>query len=343
MLVSIIVPVYNIERYIERCIKSIINQDYKDIEIILVIDGSTDRSEVICRELAQSDGRIKIVTKENGGLSSARNAGMPLARGEYILFVDGDDWVSENCISTCKQYMNNGIDIIMMGFVREYGDRKKPSYIYPDDCLFTGIEKDNLTRRLIGPVRRELSSPHSIQDINTAWGKLYKRSLIEGEKFTDTKIIGTEDLWFNLPVFKKASSIAYVHKELIHYNKENDISLTGAYNGALFDRWKVLYSYINRFVHESNFKDGIRALKNRIVVEQLPLTRNIINSNMDRYGKKKELLRILRDPIYKKAYKGFNYSDMPIYWRAFYKACEWKNIYMVSFILYVAEKIKKGV
>ena len=94
--ISVIVPVYNVENYLRRCVDSIINQTYKNLEIILVDDGSPDNCPVICDEYAQKDSRIKVIHKENGGLSSARNCGMDMATGEYIGFVDGDDWIESD-------------------------------------------------------------------------------------------------------------------------------------------------------------------------------------------------------------------------------------------------------
>lgn len=341
MLVSIIVPVYNIENYIERCLESIISQTYKNIEIIVVIDGSKDRSEDICREYAFQDRRITIITKENGGLSSARNAGIDVAAGDYVLFVDGDDWISEDCVESGIPYMKDELDIIMMGFVREYGESKKSAFLFLQDQVFVGDEKNWLTRRLVGPIGREYARPHTIEDINTAWGKLYRRALISYERFMDTKIIGTEDLWFNLLVFNKAESIAYIHKELFHYNKENAASLTGAYNNKLFERWKVLYKYIDNYLGTNYISDNAKeALNNRIVIEQFALSRNVINSNLEHCKKHDELKRVLNDPIYRQAFKNFDYSPMPLYWKAFYKACEWRISWLVELILFVAGKIK---
>jgi raffinose-raffinose alpha-galactotransferase len=98
-LVSVIIPVFNVEQYIERCVESVINQEYKNIEIILVDDGSTDQSGMLCDELATKDERIHVIHKKNGGLSSARNSGLEHASGEWVTFIDSDDWVTEDYVS----------------------------------------------------------------------------------------------------------------------------------------------------------------------------------------------------------------------------------------------------
>ncbi len=97
-LISIIIPVYNVEQYLHRCVDSVLNQTYKNLEIILVNDGSPDNCPFICDEYAKKDKRIIVVHKENGGLSSARNAGLEIVQGEYISFIDSDDWIHENYI-----------------------------------------------------------------------------------------------------------------------------------------------------------------------------------------------------------------------------------------------------
>ena len=112
--VSIIIPVYNVEKYLKKCLDSVINQTYKDIEIICVNDGSKDGSENILKEYATKDSRIKIIEKKNGGLSSARNAGLDVASGEYCYFVDSDDWIELNTIEKLTDIiLSNDVDVVV--------------------------------------------------------------------------------------------------------------------------------------------------------------------------------------------------------------------------------------
>lgn len=146
--VSVIVPVYNVEKFIFKTVNSILNQDYKNIKIILVDDGSPDISEKIIDELAKKDNRIVCVHKENGGVSSARNAGLKIATGEYVIFIDGDDWVEPNYVSyllnlveknKCEIGMNknNYSDDNMNSSDREYvvSDEKAIEWIYLGDIF----------------------------------------------------------------------------------------------------------------------------------------------------------------------------------------------------------------
>lgn len=137
-LISIIVPVYNVEKYLNKCIDSIINQTYKNIEIILVDDGSTDNSGKICDEYLLRDSRIKVIHKNNGGLSSARNEGINISSGEYIGFVDSDDWVEPNMYEEMyKKILYSNADIVDCGYWKEY-ENKSIKYISANEVKFCG-------------------------------------------------------------------------------------------------------------------------------------------------------------------------------------------------------------
>ena len=127
-IVSVIVPVYNTQKFIDRCLKSIIRQTFKDFEIVIINDGSTDNSLDICKSYSLQDDRIRIFTKENGGLASARNAGIAKARGEYIKFVDSDDEIPDDCLE--KHICNEPTDIVVSGFIMKWNN--KTTNICPD-------------------------------------------------------------------------------------------------------------------------------------------------------------------------------------------------------------------
>ena len=139
MLFSIIVPVYNVEKYIHKCIESFICQTYKDIEIILVDDGSTDNSSSIFDEYADKDKRIRVIHKKNGGLSDARNAGIEIASGEYILFVDSDDYIETDTCRKLLKYTKLDCDIIIADAIAEDGI-VSIEHITLHDVIFTGKE-----------------------------------------------------------------------------------------------------------------------------------------------------------------------------------------------------------
>ena len=165
-LISVIVPIYNVEDYLDRCVDSIINQTYKNLEIILVDDGSPDNCPKMCDDYAKIDNRIKVVHKENGGLSDARNAGMKVATGEYVSFIDSDDYVSLDFYETLLQTMiDNDSDIVECGVVKFYENGKFDEY--SDDQM---IKNFNTVDGLEGLINE--NSFHQY-----VWNKLYKSSI----------------------------------------------------------------------------------------------------------------------------------------------------------------------
>lgn len=342
--VSIIVPIYNVEEYISNCINSIINQTYKNIEIILVNDGSPDNSKSICEYYKKRDERVIIVNKENGGLSSARNEGIKVASGDYIMFVDGDDWIDLNCVEECIKALDNDTEVILFPYIREYKNKSIKNEIFESDKInFCNNEvRENILKRLFGIQNKELRKPDRLEDLSTAWGKLYKKSVIDGKEFVDTKIIGTEDAWFNINVFINVNSAKFIKYTYYHYYKENETSLTKKYNPYLFERWKKLYQYMEQFIYDNALSnDFICCLDNRKIINLLALNRNIVNSNLKFNEKIREMKTILSSNIYKDSFDKFSFNYMSLKWRAFYKACYLKKYYSVYIITIMAEKLKK--
>ena len=183
------IPIYNVKNYLAKCVDSILNQTYKNLEIILVNDGSTDGSEIICEELKKKDKRIRIINQKNGGLSSARNTGIRNANGKYIQFVDSDDWIDYECIEELHNciYKDNS-DISICGIIMSFPDcEKKMNWFGENACI-------NKEEALEGLLRNSIISSH-------AWNKLYKRKLFKDIEFPVGKIY--EDVRMMYKVFLK--------------------------------------------------------------------------------------------------------------------------------------------
>lgn len=204
-LVSVIVPVYNVEKYLENCLNSIVSQTYQNLEIILVDDGSTDKSGEIIASFSEKDSRIKVIRKENGGISSARNAGLRVAEGAYLCFVDADDRISRNFVEKMhKEILASGADLCMCGYERE-GRR-----------LFTTSER--CCHEEIGAAFYK-----DVKFSQVVWSKLYRRKLLDGLFFDESKAVGEDDLYIT-QVLSRCSSVSSVGEALYHY--------TINYNGA---------------------------------------------------------------------------------------------------------------
>lgn len=205
-LISVIVPVYNVERYLNRCIDSIINQTYKKLEIILIDDGSTDNSKKICNEYANENKKIKAIFKKNGGLSDARNKGIESATGKYITFVDPDDYVEKNFIETMyNNIIKYNADISIVGFKNVYEKKNNNEENKVDD---RGIKFYNSKEAI-----EKLFDKNSFN--NYAWNKLYKKSLFDSIKFPVNKKM--EDLGTMYKLFSLAKKIIYQNIELYNY------------------------------------------------------------------------------------------------------------------------------
>lgn len=225
-MISVIVPVYNCEKYITRCVESILKQSYSDYEIILVNDGSTDSSGDICDKLKSRDSRIHVIHKVNGGVSSARNAGLKNAQGDYIAFIDADDWVEPDYLEALIEPMlyDQDLDIVIMPSIDEELSRMVVSH-----QEFSGEKKyfreDEAILALLG------------QDINgiwAVWSKLYRKRLFLTLTFNELLCYG-EDLVINIDLFLKALKIFYLPIRAYHYFHGNLESINN--NPMNIDKW----------------------------------------------------------------------------------------------------------
>ena len=211
--ISIIIPVYNVEKYLSKCLDSVINQIYKNLEIILIDDGSPDNCGKICDEYAKKDSRIKVIHKENGGVSSARNIGLDIATGDYIGFIDSDDYIEldmfECLVNSIIKY---NLDICECNFIIE--EKNNISYV---KCKYENIleNRDVIKNFLSDNIRPETCN------------KLYKKELFDNIRF-DTNIILGEDAFINYQIMKRASKIYNINQYKYHYVKREGSAMNSS-------------------------------------------------------------------------------------------------------------------
>ena len=213
--ISVIVPVYKVEKYLDRCVESIVNQTYKNLEIILVDDGSPDNCPEMCDVWAKKDERIQVIHKENGGLSSARNAALDISTGEYVCFVDSDDWIDSDMIEVLVRCVSEKkADVAMCGFYMDYSGERESDHVSPGSRV---IEGEGIFKAFIlDEIRPEM------------WGKLYAMNLFLDMRF-DTKTKYAEDLQMNYHIMKKVKSFVSLDTCKYHYIQSNDGSITAPY------------------------------------------------------------------------------------------------------------------
>lgn len=213
--ISIVVPIYNAEKTLERCVSSLINQTYENIEIILVNDGSKDNSLDLCKKFEAQDSRIVVIDKPNGGVSSARNAGLDIATGEFVMFCDSDDWAAEDwCKELFDAYKPNGL--VMCGFFTEGQNSPLP---------YETKASQNCERYC-----RSDFSRLTLYGFKAPWSKIYSREIIEANHLRfDERLNNGEDYLFNLKYLKEISGdIIFLNKCTYHYcwPVEGNLSIT---------------------------------------------------------------------------------------------------------------------
>lgn len=220
--ISIIVPVYNVEKYLIRCVESILNQSYKEFELILIDDGSCDRSGEICDELAQTDNRIRVFHKCNGGAASARNYGLELVNGEYLAYIDSDDYIERDYLEQLVQGIQ-GFDLVISGYyVEDTEGRVIKEFQCNEKKVFGNVEiKKACIDRVIG-------------DMNSPVCKLYRTSIAMKIRFDENMIIG-EDSVFNAEYLEKVEAISCIRYSGYRYQM-NLTSVTHV-TGSKYTQW----------------------------------------------------------------------------------------------------------
>lgn len=249
-LITVIVPVYNVEQYLRQCLDSILNQTYQEIEVLLINDGSTDASDEICREYAERDNRIRYFVKENGGLSDARNYALDRAEGEYVTFVDSDDFLMEQALEKLYATSLLGESDLVVGF-----------FCYFEEPYFQLFTKEHFPELPITYVDSlyALHQMDEMVDVNflrfsTAWGKLYKLSLFDGIRYPYGKY--AEDQFTTWRLYLKAEKIA-VSNQVVYAYRHNPNSLSNNFNLSHMDYIDALEERI----HETKDIEGIDIVK----------------------------------------------------------------------------------
>lgn len=287
-LISVIIPVFNVEKYLERCIKSIINQTYKNLEILLINDGSTDKSIEICNRYLEIDNRIVLLNKENGGLSSARNLGIDKAKGEYISFVDSDDFIHELMYETLVSNLEkNDCDISIIESLDVIEDK---------DFIF---ELKNNNNSIVYSKEESIANYLDGKFI-PAWGKLYRKELFESIRFP----IGilNEDEAIMIRVFDSCTrNIVYQDIKLYFYLKRKSGSITSTKKNIKNNIDWINNSYSNLIYIKNNYPKLIRKGEARyynsivaMLIRLVDLNSSEFNSEMYKY---KRLLRVNNNKI----------------------------------------------
>lgn len=316
-LITVIVPVYNVEKYLPRCVDSIINQTYKNLEIILVDDGSTDSSPAICDGYAKKDSRVNVIHKQNGGASSARNTALDIASGDYIGFVDSDDYINHDMYaSLLNSIVASGSDMAIC----------ESEYVVNGVSDFTacnvGLDCDEISAR---DFMREIINVSPTMSV--LWNKLYKKSVWADVRFPNYKVYEDEAIW--LSVYKKITNISVIHKCLYtHFKTDGSImnNSFGQKNLVLFDVCDERLGYF-KSENDSEFEQ----LTKYSVFKLIKF--NYIHLPKSNKAMRSALLKILKD--YRKKYLSIHFLKSIQSKKAAFNICMFAcfpNIYSSIFL-----------
>lgn len=343
-MISIIVPVYNVERYLKQALRSLVGQTYTDLQIICIDDGSTDGSLSILQGFAQADSRVEIHSQRNMGLSGARNAGLGYVKGEYLMFLDPDDWMElDTCEKALELMQGENADLVFWGYVKEYEDRSEWVQVWSQQREFEGDAMPILRRRLLGMTAQELAHPEWMDSLGTAWGKLYRSDIFQQYhiRYVDTAEIGSaEDVLANLYYLAHSHKAIYTPDIVYHYRKTNVSALTKTYKPRLKQQWQRLFAYMREWATEfDSSAEAFEVLGNRIAHAVISLGLNELSSAGSKLDQMRRVSRILSAEWYRKAVKNLDLSYMPVHWKAFFFCAKHRMTWGVYALLCIIHRI----
>lgn len=323
--ISVIIPCYKAEKTLTRCVDSLTNQTFRDIEIILVNDCSPDSTGELCERLQKKDSRIKVIhMQKNRGPSAARNAGLEAAQSHWVTFVDSDDWIESNTYEIAlDQAVKHCAELVVWSYYSEYGSNLKEKHIYNADRIFTDSESEQLFTDILGPTKERLLHPEMIHSLSPVWNKLMKLDTIRKNniRFLDLDKIGPEDLFFSAQYSKAClgKTAVYIDKCLYHYIKSNENSVSTAYNPIYSKTLEfsnaALINLIGDLPSEEIFK---KAIRNRQALSLINIGLNEINCPEGTLVVLKKLKRIIFNSEYHSSVTQLENAFLPFKWKIFF-------------------------
>ena len=308
-LVSIVIPVYNVKKYLSRCIDSIISQTYHNLEILLIDDGSTDGSAHICDEYASKDNRIRVVHKKNGGVSSARNTGLELAKGDYIGFVDSDDYIHPNMYQVLVNNIEiENADIAICGFY----DEKSPEIFVPywNEKIKLNINETEQLEYLLQNKYYTCS----------CWDKLFKKDLLNG-LYLEQDITQYEDLLFVYEAMKKSQKAIFTSEAYYYYCTNQGSASTVAFNDSMMAIIDVSETILNDI--EKDIPELLSCAKREFIRNNIMCAINAVKSGYNNQQSinriQNNIRKLLKEYLLSDASKGYKINAflVAMNWRVF--------------------------
>lgn len=335
-LISVVVPVYNAEKYLDKCIQSIINQKYSNLEIILVDDGSKDNSLELCKKYAENDKRIKVIHKENGGVSTARNSGIEAVSGDFIAFIDSDDYIDENMYFNMIQKVSEyDCDVVMCDCYKVNSDKKE---VFTHDIRSGFYNKKHLYKEyfdkslMLDSINYPATISNCVMLIRADIIKDNKLEYKEGIKFS-------EDLLFGSRVMYYANSFYYLKGECYYNYINNPTSTTNTYYEKKWDNFISLYKEIKAFFEDKEDFDFSKQIYYCLLFFIYNSVGNIYGSNKKLSDKKKDILNILNNQDVREMFDNININSLNLSKKQkLITYCYKYKIFISALILYMSRK-----
>ena len=338
-LVSVVVPIYNVEKYLDRCINSIVNQTYQNLEIILVDDGSPDRCPEMCDLWGKKDKRIKVIHKDNAGLGMARNTGIENARGEYICFFDSDDYVGLQTIEvTLEKAKQTGADVIVFGISDTDQNGKIMHSVVPNPPKDFYYGKE--VQEILLP---NMVSSTEFNVMLSACVMLFSMKMIKNRnwRFVSERAIIAEDVYSLMNLFSSVKSVCFISKALYYYCR-NEESLTHTYREDRYDKIKFYYDESIKMCQENGYNENVQS---RVGVTYFSFTiaamKQIVKSKMEFKDKYRAIKNIVCDNHMHKVIVNTDVSMQSKAWKILISSMKHRWC-VVSYALILAGCVKKG-
>ena len=321
--VSVIVPVFNAQDYLERCINSLINQTLKEIEIILVDDGSSDNSLSICKNFAKTDSRVKVLHQDNSGASAARNAGLLMAQGRYIGFVDADDYVEKNMYYQLVHCLNEcNADIAIFNLFTNEKETKA--------FLKSGLyQKEDIIKEIYPRLICRVNSENQAVIRGAVWCKLFSKKLLDDNSIKyNEELVYNQDSLFSIDAILNCDKVICLSEKYLYHHFVVDGSITKRYIDNLWNRQLLLASELTRITLHENFDFSSQIKKKTFDIAVYSIENEAKKRNNQSLRKKlKNIKKIINDPILvepinylkstqlkriEKLYLGFIKAKMPL-------------------------------
>lgn len=334
--ISIIVPIYNVEKFLDRCVQSLRNQTLQDIEIILIDDQSPDNCPKMCDEYAEQDSRIRVIHKKNGGLGYARNSGMEIATGEYVAFVDSDDYVDLDMFeSMYAMALKYNADFVRVDNYKERLDGTIVNKDYVPPMREGYYNQTELREKLLFTQLGMNPSDDGTKYVScSVWRNIYRKEIIDrlGLRFVSERELISEDIPFNMEFMMNCERAAVINEKFYHYIV-NEKSLTQTYRADRFERELILYHELINRAQKLRIYDQCKIRLERHLLSRARMCiRNEFLANPDKKKAFRMVKKILETKEMKEIFFTYQYKSLPLKYKIVFFFMKRKCVYTLSLL-----------